>query len=380
MSERPSILENLPGYPGTLRQQSFHGEKVMIWEGKTKISNVKGWTENPRIQLEAKRFQKAHFRPPTEAEIFAIMKAMKDVFRLAELAEDIRRNGVRQPIILTSTGKLLDGNRRFFASKLLLENLDAGSPEHVQAQLIPVWILDPSHGEDIEQLILVQENFYQAFKLEWPDFVKAQMVLLDHEGGVPVQTLAQKYSWTKTKVQETVRIMKLIMEFVEFATADPGEEGEELGLGMDELEAERIAAEQFQNFNEAQKSLKAHLEKDWEFKRNFFVWIAGKKFKSWQEVRIAHDAWIDPDAKQHLLKPGPDAAKHAKAVIEYKKAGLQDQAKVSDKIAGFIGFLGGLTTDQKASLTHEDLEGLTKAVQLVIKMAEAQRSTEGAGA
>ena len=244
----PSILEKQP-LP-RLVQKSFHGRKLQVWEGVINVSNVMGWVNNPRLDLELKRFRDDHAgKDPTDTEVLAIMKSVSD-FGLKELADDIRSNGVRQPIILASDNKLLDGNRRVYAVKYILENTDTNDANIQDFKRVPVWILDESCSDEDEHRILVQENFYPGLKVEWPDFVKARFVYDDLTNGMPAQSVSKKYGWRASKVNETRKIMDLIGEFIEFAMSPKSEEG----LGLSELEAERVAAESYQYFNEAQKS------------------------------------------------------------------------------------------------------------------------------
>lgn len=362
---KPSLLEDQP--TPRLVQKSFHGRKVAIWEGFTAVSNVHGWVKNPRLELELKRFKDDHAgRDPSDSEILAIMQSVKE-FGLKELAADIRNNGVRQPIILNSSGRLLDGNRRFYAVKFILEKADPSDPNLQDYKKIPVWLLDESCTEEDEQRILVQENFYPALKVEWPDFVKARYVYDDLINGIPAQSVGQKYGWNASKVNETRKIMDLIGEFIEFATTSVGEEG----LGKTELEAERLAAERYQQFNEAQKSFLNQLSTDFEFKVQFFRWVAEGKFSSFQEVRIAWEGWNDPSVRRLLLGTDPEAGKKARAEVEYKKVTRENTGKASERIDDFVRFLEQLTTAEITSLTDENIETLRIALKTVAEMAKA---------
>lgn len=364
---KPKILEEQP-IP-RLVQKSFHGRKVPIWEGLTLVTNIFGWVKNPRLELELKRFKDDNAsRDPTDDEILAIMQAVKE-FGLKELAEDIRSNGVRQPIILNSNGKLLDGNRRFYAVKYILSKADENDPNIQDYKKIPVWVLDESCSEEDEQRILVQENFYPALKVEWPDFVKARYVHDDLLNGLPAQSVAQKYGWRASKVNETRKIMDLIGEFIEFATTPISEEG----LGKTELEAERIAAEKYQQFNEAQKSFLSQLATDFDFKVQFFRWVSEGKFSSFQEVRVAWEGWNDPAVKRILLNDDPQAGKKARAEIEYKKVVKDNSGKASERISNFVVFLEQLTTVEISSLSENDIKSLKTALKKVSEMAIVSR-------
>lgn len=365
---KPGILEEQP--VPRLVHKSFHGRKVAIWEGFTKVSNIYGWVNNPRLELELKRFRDDHAgRDPSDEEVLAIMTSVKD-FGLKDLADDIRNNGVRQPIILNASGRLLDGNRRFYAVKHILEKSDINDPNLQDYKRFPVWVLDVSCSDDDEHRILVQENFYPGLKVEWPDFVKARYVYDDLSNGMPAQSVAQKYGWRASKVNETRKIMDLIGEFIEFSTASKDDEG----MGMSALEAERHAAERYQQFNEAQKSFFTPLATDFEFKSQFFRWVAEGKFSSFQEVRVAWDGWNDPNVRRILLENDPESGKKARAEIEYKKVVRQNTGKASDRISEFVKFLEQLTAAEMASLPVDSIEGLMSALKTVSEMARAAKA------
>lgn len=119
MTAKPSLFLDKPHEPH-IKQRLYNGRKLIVWEGKVKISSVKGWVDNPRIELAKKKLvQKVGNRQLTQEEIIDLMKNDPDV-RLKDLRDDIVKNGLREPLTLSFDGKLLDGNRRFFAIKYAL--------------------------------------------------------------------------------------------------------------------------------------------------------------------------------------------------------------------------------------------------------------------
>ena len=367
----PEIMLNKP--EPKLTQKSFHGKKVQVWEGYAHVDKIHGWVKNPRIDIELKRFRDNHAgRDPNGDEIFSIMKNIRD-FRLKDLAADVRLNGVRQPVIITNGGKLLDGNRRYYSAKLILDDIDLVERKNSEFGKLPVWVLHEDCSEEDEESILVQENFYAAQKVEWPDYVKAQHVYSDIQAGLPNKSVGQKYAWSSSKVSETKRIMELIDEFRAVATGELNDEDEYSGFGLSELESERIAAEKYQFFNEAQKSFRARLDKDFGFKMSFFRMLLDGKFKSFAEVRVVTKAWDNPRAKKILLSDDPNAAKKAKAMVDYEESVEQEETNVEDVIASFVKFLGDMTTDQKEKLRDKPahLLKLKEALSTVLKMTES---------
>jgi hypothetical protein len=110
----PTILETNPSPRSALK--SFHGRRIQVWEGIANVTKINGWVDNPRLDIELKRFKNDNAgRKPTNDEILNIMVTVKE-FNIKTLADDLRDNGVRQPIIVSNDGRLLDGNRRYFAT------------------------------------------------------------------------------------------------------------------------------------------------------------------------------------------------------------------------------------------------------------------------
>ncbi len=366
----PDFLEKVP--PPRVIQRLYHVRKMQVWEGYVKLGAVQGWVGNPRIELARKQRQvQVGNRDLTQDEVFDLMKNALE-FKLKELRDDILKNGLRDPIVLTYKGKLLDGNRRFFALRYALEGMRPADPNRVEFEKAPAYILMEDASEEDERHVLVQENFAASLKLEWPDYVKAHHVKMDADDGLKPEEIAAKYGWTKSKVRETLRIWEIVDEFLSFATTpqDPADESNG-GLGLSENDAERVAAERYQFFNEAQKSFFDDLKADFEFKTQFFRWIKEGKFSSFPEVRIAYKAWNHPEAKPILLGPEPTAAKDAKAVIEYNARIVRGGEEVGARIETFVSFLKGIKADQIAALPAKNVLHLREALQLLETLAKA---------
>ena len=362
----PSIMMATPT-PKPIQKQ-FHGKKLLVWEGLVKVTEIQGWVKNRRLDLEVKRFKDANAgREPSNNEILEIMKSVPE-FRLKELADDIRINGVRQHIVIASDGRLLDGNRRYYAVRYLLESMRGDDPLKSDYEAMPVWVLNAEASAEDEKRILVQENFYPSLKVEWPDYVKAQDVYAELQKNVPIEALTQRYHWSQAKIREAKDIMEMIDEFLIFATTVKTEDQD--GLGLQETEAERLAAEKYQHFNEAKKSFKERLDRDLEFKQQFFRWIYENKFASFAEVRVAEKAWDNPKARRVLLSNDPKAGKKAKALIDFEKRFEEELVEVDNEIEEFVKFLGQLTTEQKAQIGQESLIKLKSALGIVTRMVE----------
>ncbi len=310
-------------------------------------------------------------RSLTQDEIYDLMKNDPEV-KLKELRDDIIKNGLREPLALSFTGKLLDGNRRFFAVKYALASMPLSDPNRQDLESVEVHVLSENATEEDEQNVLVEENFSASLKIEWPDYVKAVKVMDAHEEGMKIEEISKKFSWAKSKIKETLRIHEIITEFLIFAIA-PCDMDDETGggLGLSEQEAETVAAKNYQYFNEAQKSFFEPLKRDIDFKIQFFKWIYGSKFSSFPEVRVAYKAWQHPEAKAALLQPDPAAAKSAKAVLDYNARVVTSGDEVLGRIDTFVKFLKELTANDIKQLPESSRNDLEKSLELVIKLSKA---------
>jgi len=369
----PDFLLSVP--EPKLRTRRYNGRVLQVWEGRAKISEVKGWAENPRIDLAKRSLQNAvGARPLTQDELYDLMKQNADV-KLTHLRDDIMKNGLREPITLSFAGKLLDGNRRFFAVRYAYDSMPVSDSNRRDFETVDAYVLTEDASEEDEQQVLVEENFSPSLKIEWPDYVKALHVIKASEEGMSNQDIAKKFKWTTSKVKETIRIHSIIGDFLTFAMADP-DQNDELGggFGMTEQDAETIAAKNYQFFNEAQKSFYDALQTDLEFKANFFIWIRDGKFSSFPEVRVAYRAWKDPEARAIIASSDPGAAKDAKSTLDYNMRVVRSGEEASGRIDAFVKFLRGLKADEIKSLPPKARENLQEALSLIEKMSKAASS------
>lgn len=352
----------------------YNGRKIAVWQCRVDINLVSGWVDNPRIDVEKRRFQAMHgARDLTQDEIFDIMKNTPE-FKLADLRDDILKNGLREPLTLTWTGRLLDGNRRFFALKYALESLPPTDPNRQDLEKVPAYVLLKDAPEEDEQNVLVEENFSASLKLEWPDYVKAQLVVAEFRSGkgLDEKQIARKFGWSKQKVVEALKIDEIIQSFMTYAT-DPVNPEDDLGggLGLSETEAENICAKNYQYFNEAKKSFHNQLKTEPEFAVQFFKWIHEGKFSSFPEVRIAYKAWQSPEAKAALMQPDPTAAKAAKAIIDYNSRVVKTNDEIEGRIVNFTKFIEGINVAQLQNVSAEARASFAKMVETFNKLLES---------
>jgi len=370
MSTKPSFMLDKP--EPLIKHRLYSGRKLIVWEGRVKTSDIKGWVDNPRIELAKKGLvQKVGERALTQDEIADLMKNDPDV-KLKDLRDDIIKNGLREPLTLSFEGKLLDGNRRFFAIIYALETMPITDSNRQDLETVHAYVLTQEATDEDEQNVLVEENFSASLKIEWPYYVKALKVMEAYESGLTPADIAKKFRWKKSDVQDTLKIHEIITDFITYATSprDLSDDGGG-GLELSELDAEIVAAKNYQFFNEAQKSFFNPLKTDIEFKIQFFKWIYEGKFSSFPEVRVAYNAWKNPEAKAVLMQPDPTAAKSAKAILDYNARIVRSTDEAVGRIDSFVKFLNEMSAAEMSKLPDASKEALEKALQMVIKMSRA---------
>jgi len=370
MPTSPALLIEKP--KPHIKQRLYNGRKLMVWEGKVHISSIQGWCDNPRIELIKKDFSsRVGNRTITQDEIFDLMKNDPEV-KLKELRDDILKNGLREPLTLSFNGTLLDGNRRFFAVKFALETMTKIDPNRQDLEHVNVYVLSEEATKEDEQNVLVEENFSASLKIEWPDYIKSMRVVAASEDGLTPEEISKKFRWSKSKIRETLKIHEIISDFIVFATSDPDPDDETGGgLGLPEHEAERVAAKNYQYFNEAQKSFFEALKTDIDFKLQFFKWLSQGKFSSFPEVRIAYTAWKHPEARAAIMQPDPTAAKSAKAILDYNSRIIRSTDEAVGRIDSFVKFLQDMTAADIMNIPENSQNKLEQALQMVIKMKKA---------
>jgi hypothetical protein len=165
--------------------QTFKGQPIMLTEGYVDVTALPLWMDNHRVQLHVAEFREVNHRDPDPGELLALMHGdlplpsldSKDPFKLKGLASSIARKGVERAPIVTWEGEPKDGNRRIAASRMVLEDPQA-TPEHKdRARWIRVWQAPEGTTPDQFESIVVALNFESDYKEDWPEYVKARLVV-----------------------------------------------------------------------------------------------------------------------------------------------------------------------------------------------------------
>ena len=358
----------------TPMQQLYHGTRVDMWKGTVRLTNVQGWADNPRLEMEMKKWQKAFPGPINQDELYKMMQTTRE-FRLKELKDNILINGLRKPIVLAFDGRLLDGNRRFFAIKFAHDETKDLTKQR-DLEMIPALVLMQNASKQDEENILVEENFSKSLKIEWPDHVKARRIWKAYDEEKMKRTeIAKRYGWTPYKVRETLRTWEIAEKFINYSMTEPDHESERggLGLSMEEAEEAAFAGNNYQFFNEAQKSYFKQLNEEPEFAVLFYNLICKRGFFSnFPEVRCAYEGYKDKENCLPLMRKGePGGGSKVRLHVQTIKEGLVTIKSVQETFSEFHDYLNNLTTEDKKAISGEVLEKLRDTLRLVESMVQA---------
>jgi len=355
-AEAPEILSPEP--PPKPEVKSFHRRKLLGWTGKVDVNRIQGWVSNRRIDLFVRDFKDKFDRDPSSDDIYEFMKGEQE-FELRALARNIAHNGIRVHIILDANGTLLDGNRRYFATKLAIDNRWV-SEEDIGD--IPAWVLTPDASEDDKLKILIETNFLPSYKVDWPNYIKALVMYEDYyERGLKFDQIAENYGMQKARVRDMVMAMDLIHEFIAQCD-DPSD--------PDKAERATMAAyKHFVLFEEAHNKLRSQLDLDPDFKDQFFEWMLDDKFRGITEVRRLGEIRNDQEAWDAIRQDSPEAVKMAIHIVDEKK--LPDTQDGERKVLKVIRTLRELKEWEIASIGPETMRQLRRVLMDVTAMAQA---------
>ena len=406
----PRIVTDQPTWmrPGaTLETRRFHRREARVWVGEVEHGTIKGWIGNPRTEMHAQQFKDLNLREPTDEEMFEMVLAdddKKEGLKIKELSASIRQSGIRVPIVLTASGKLLDGNRRYYSNKLALRDSPAGEKDRFK--YVPAMVLADEEDAELEDAIITEFNFASDFREEWPYFVKAFRVYADHVRGVPNKELEEKFGEPWRLLSKWVKAAELCDRFL-----DHHEQS---------YSAKRYALKNFIQFDEMMRGYAKRFD-DRDFRESVFdILLAdydddAHRFRSSKDVLYLDDIYDCEDAWNALLsKKGKTSVTEAETLMRFGK--LDSSADTTGKLKRVIGsveklngsanigsadpellerlhtlveglpgessepryrvekrvsWLDGMTSLQIASLDGTTLTNLRLALERVLKMADA---------
>lgn len=343
----------------TPQKKLFHNEWLDVYPTTLPLSAIEFWKENNRTIFTFERLQIEKKKSLDDLTIEEITQfiAEQDIHKLQVLADSIGRNGVQVPLFIRDDGKLLDGNRRYFACKWLqmqCRNQKVTEP-HTLLE-IPVFIIKKNDlSPEMELKILAEANFIPDLKVSWPLDAQARAVEdyyqerlqhgVDHETAI-VESVGV-FGINRSRIIDFLDTLKLIKVFI-------GEGGDEI----DRINRRIIVEERFVYFwefvNKAMKGRGAfdNLAELSEV-RNMFFELIGKgrdsPIKSVKQVEPLVQSRRDGTAWSMLQESKGSKLSVVVSMMNEKKEVRKDE----DKVRIFLAWLKdaeGLTPKAKAYL------------------------------
>lgn len=207
------------------RNMLFHNERIKVFPMLLPLENITFWKENNRTLFTFERLCRLKGKiGVNDLSIEEITKfiAEQDIHKLQILADSIARNGVLVPLIISDNGKLLDGNRRYFACQWLkMQYRDL--PREIFN--IPVYVIREADLSDrLELKILAEANFVPDLKTAWPLEAQARIVeeyylKISKDKHSDVETVFKEltniFGISRQRTTDLLDTLKLTREFID---------------------------------------------------------------------------------------------------------------------------------------------------------------------
>lgn len=382
----------------------FHTREVPVNQGYVRTRDLDLWDSNERIEIHLQQFQRKHGRKPNPEELLEIMFSRlklegvteNDQFAIPALARSIATNGLRKPPILSSDGRLLDGNRRLAACYFILMHDGFTTEQKKRVEYILVWQLTEHSTPDDEDAVIVSLNFEDDHKQAWPEYVKARKVFDEYEsalhlegGRVPAdrqrelkREVSMKFALGAdlTTVNRYIKMVQMAKEFEDHHIVD---------RQRDRFEVQHKAAEKFQYFDELSKGsgpggVSWCLGQSEPFKHLVFELLYTDKFVKWSQIRDLRLIYENEEAQSLLRKAAAapvacrddlvqiqDDVDDALAIGRIRRS---DQRTVGadTRIETFVNFLEGMSVKAIAAIRPESIARLQRALRIVNAMVVQQ--------
>jgi len=162
------------------QKKLFHNERINVYPTSLSLDKIQYWPQNNRTLFTFDRLRRLKGKELNKLSVEDITRfvAEQDIHKLQVLADSIGRNGVQVPLIIRDDGKLLDGNRRYFACQWLkMQSIERKKPLPDSLSQIPVQVIRKADLTDtLELKILAEANFIPDLKVAWPLDAQARAV------------------------------------------------------------------------------------------------------------------------------------------------------------------------------------------------------------
>ncbi len=382
----------------------FNETAIPMQEGYVDIEQLRLWQGNHRLELQVSEFREKFNREPDGDELVKIMHGAihlpsqnkNDPFSLAPLAQSIARKGVERPPIITCDGVPKDGNRRLAASLMVVHGKEFTDAQKERARYIRVWQAPESTTEDQFDAIVVSQNFESDHKEDWPEYIKARLVVDQfderreaHRGRITTAEIkkikddvAKRFA---IKVGDVTRYIKMVRWAEDFETyhVDAGKTNAAVRYKADDI---------FQWFYEldagkGEEKLTSKLDNDDDLKTMVYEMMFDL-LDSGAQVRSLHKVLNDADATQQLQKAYEmmgDSPEDALDLVDEAIA-LAKRKSAKRRSVGFDQFLktlvdrlGATPPDQWSNVESDLLVDVRRVFQSALGSIEGQATARRAG-
>ena len=293
-----------------LETRYFNGIPIALYRTEGDASQIEGWVDNPRVEMILNRWRNVNHMSvdasPDDEDMLQLMLDYDDDsnFSIRELGEDVKGNGVREPIVVTWDGTLIDGNRRKFAVMWAISNRGGATPDQqYRLKRIPMFVLPDGAKDDDKQAIIIQENYAPSLKNEWPPYVTNGRIFRRYQElssqfpseqdlDIRRRVLREFPRFDVTGIRNRINTWNLIEEF----RADYGDEYNE-----DDLRGK--INKDFNYFLQANDTFRnRNVFSEPEFKELLFDGIQKTLFPSFASVRRLEEIYRNPQAKEVFLR------------------------------------------------------------------------------
>ena len=346
-------------------KRNFHNESIAVYPRTLKLEEINYWRENDRTVLQLDILYSEIKKPLSRISIDELIDflAKQKVLAIPKLANSIRNNDVKVPLIVLQDGKLLDGNRRYFACYYLkLEAERGGKPRPSILDRIPVWVIRNRDIDERKQLkILAEANFVDEEKVKWPLDVKAKVINNHYRYCIKSEMMSEEeayndikdvYSVDKQQAKDYVETMKLTKKFIR------SEKGK---LRRNKLRS--IVQHKFIYFWEFKNKSSGLIGKDLEkVKGLFFITLKNGQLNNFKLIEPM--IWAIEDEDEWKILSESKGSKLKQIEVLYKEAKAIRSAE--DKIQNFIRW----TTKklQRETFTSKAYNLLSKLYKLIGKI------------
>jgi hypothetical protein len=173
-------MTKIPTEDKNAQRKLFHNEWINVYPTTLSLDKINFWKENNRTIFTFERLCRSRNVDLSNLLIEDITRfvAGQEIHKLQVLSDSIERNGVQIPMIIRDDGKLLDGNRRYFACQWLkMKCVERGKNLPESLLQIPVQVIRKNDLHDnLELKILAEANFIPDLKVSWPLDAQARAV------------------------------------------------------------------------------------------------------------------------------------------------------------------------------------------------------------